>query len=384
MTEKPTTTQSILCSKSRFSSKEEAAKWVTDHDYKAEKVDETEENYRFRQREPGDFEEGSFRTITLEEGVKAIIGHLRDGRKNMATGETTLCRMLHASPEKSQGRRTKFVFSTSRYQDSRHGDGYALPPEAADLSRFKRFVWNHRVSDLELGFGAFVEPEDVLGRIAGAHVDGERLVGEVDWADEEINPKAERVRKMYEADLMDEVSIRFRVLEANAPTEEQRRRFGIPSEDEDARVASKWAAYEASAVVIGMDPDAVKLARSRGILSAEEADDLLLPPVPWKSIEQRLEKLSSRSEECLEKLSSRNEERLEKLVRKLLDETFQRGVGMMVEHAHSLEARLQDIQVSASGARAAQDSARQKPGSRYHQLEDLLREVKAARAKTLT
>lgn len=269
--------------------------------------------------------------------------------------EDFLVRTLRAEPatEKSD-RKTRFVFSTSRYQDGRYGDGYALPPEKADLSRFKRFVWNHRVADMFLG-GATVEPEDVLGRIADVKVDGERLVGSVEWVAAELNPKAEVVRKLYESDVMDEVSIRFKIEEENAPTEPERARFKIPAEDVEARVATRWSAWEASAVVIGMDPGAVKLARSRGMLTEKE-EELLLPAIPWKAIEARFQKM--------------------------LDAAAAGSVSKIAELARSLEARLQQMTVSASGARAAQDSAR--PGRRYEQLEGLLRELKEARAKTTT
>lgn len=65
--------QSLVLAKKDFS-KRDACQWVETHDFRVIKIDETENNYRFRQREPREFEEGSFRTITLRPGVKAIIG----------------------------------------------------------------------------------------------------------------------------------------------------------------------------------------------------------------------------------------------------------------------------------------------------------------------
>lgn len=73
----PTTVQSLILSKERFKSREAARNWVTGHKYHATKIDETETSYRFRQREPGEFKPGSFRTITLTDGVKAVIGKLK-------------------------------------------------------------------------------------------------------------------------------------------------------------------------------------------------------------------------------------------------------------------------------------------------------------------
>jgi phage-related protein (TIGR01555 family) len=66
--------QSIILSKKRFASAAEASAWVKSHDFHAEKIDETEESYRFRQQEPGRFQPESLRTIELTNGVKAVIG----------------------------------------------------------------------------------------------------------------------------------------------------------------------------------------------------------------------------------------------------------------------------------------------------------------------
>ena len=75
-----TTVQTIICSKARFKSRAAAAKWVRDHGFHTTKVDETSTSYRFRQREPGAFTKGSLRTITLTNGVKAVIGKLKNQR----------------------------------------------------------------------------------------------------------------------------------------------------------------------------------------------------------------------------------------------------------------------------------------------------------------
>ncbi len=71
--------QTLILSKEKFS-KEEAIAWVESHDFHAEKIDETEDSYRFRQREPEEFDQESFRTITLTEGVQAVVGKIKDGK----------------------------------------------------------------------------------------------------------------------------------------------------------------------------------------------------------------------------------------------------------------------------------------------------------------
>ncbi len=71
-----TTVQSVICSKKVFESAGAARKWITDHGFHATKLDETETSYRFRQRDPDEFKDGSLRTIELTRGVKAVIGVL--------------------------------------------------------------------------------------------------------------------------------------------------------------------------------------------------------------------------------------------------------------------------------------------------------------------
>jgi len=72
-----TTVQSLIFDKKNFTI-EEARKWARDHDFRDDKVDETEDSIRLRQKDPADFIEGSFRTIELTDGVKAVIGRLKD------------------------------------------------------------------------------------------------------------------------------------------------------------------------------------------------------------------------------------------------------------------------------------------------------------------
>ena len=58
-----TTVQSVLFDKARWNVAD-ARTWLGEHNFKAPEVDETENRLRFRQREPGEFEPGSLRTIS--------------------------------------------------------------------------------------------------------------------------------------------------------------------------------------------------------------------------------------------------------------------------------------------------------------------------------
>lgn len=87
-TTKQTEIQTVICSKTRFKTLAAAKKWVRDHDFKTshegKPPDETSTSFRFRQRDPGDFQAGSFRTITLDKGVSAVIGRPKQKTKKAA------------------------------------------------------------------------------------------------------------------------------------------------------------------------------------------------------------------------------------------------------------------------------------------------------------
>ncbi len=74
----PTTMQTLILSKDKFKTAESAQKWAKDQDFKSGKVDETEKSFRLRQRDPGEFQDGSFRTIDITDGVKGVIGRLKE------------------------------------------------------------------------------------------------------------------------------------------------------------------------------------------------------------------------------------------------------------------------------------------------------------------
>lgn len=71
-----TSTQTIIFSKEKFT-QAEAVKWANEHEYRSDKIDETETSFRMRQKEPDEFVDGSFRTIDLTDGIQAVIGRLK-------------------------------------------------------------------------------------------------------------------------------------------------------------------------------------------------------------------------------------------------------------------------------------------------------------------
>lgn len=79
-----TTVQTLILDKKTFPTEAEARRWVEDHGFRADKVDDNENTFRYRQHDPEDFDPNGFgpgerfRTIRLTEGVQAVIGFVRE------------------------------------------------------------------------------------------------------------------------------------------------------------------------------------------------------------------------------------------------------------------------------------------------------------------
>lgn len=71
--ETKSTMQSVIVSKDKFKSSSEARSWVAKHNFKSDKIDETESSYRFRQFDPSECQRDSFRTISITDGVSGVI-----------------------------------------------------------------------------------------------------------------------------------------------------------------------------------------------------------------------------------------------------------------------------------------------------------------------
>jgi len=73
-----TIVQTLIFSKEAFKTAEDAKGWADTHGFDHDKVDETDESFRLRQRDPAEFKDGSFRTIELTKGVSAVIGKIKE------------------------------------------------------------------------------------------------------------------------------------------------------------------------------------------------------------------------------------------------------------------------------------------------------------------
>lgn len=74
-----TEVQTVIFDKDVFS-RADAKEWAHDHGFLAGKIDEKENTFRMRQQDPSAFTHGTFRTISLTEGVKAVVGMPRAHR----------------------------------------------------------------------------------------------------------------------------------------------------------------------------------------------------------------------------------------------------------------------------------------------------------------
>jgi hypothetical protein len=78
--------QTVLFDKDNYS-ESEAKTWLLNHDLRSKKVDETENNFRFRQKSPLRFNEDSFRTIRLKKGIQAVVACPIELKKSIKTQE---------------------------------------------------------------------------------------------------------------------------------------------------------------------------------------------------------------------------------------------------------------------------------------------------------
>jgi 8-oxo-dGTP pyrophosphatase MutT (NUDIX family)/predicted ABC-type ATPase len=78
-----TVIQTVMFDRNDFD-EAEATEWLMEHGYHSDAVDATQRYLRFRQYNPEDFYGDTFRTISLAEGVKAVIGVPRRDRRRAA------------------------------------------------------------------------------------------------------------------------------------------------------------------------------------------------------------------------------------------------------------------------------------------------------------
>lgn len=157
------TIQSLILSKDKFATRDDANKWIREHEFRIKEgaPDETEQSWRYRQREPSDFVDGSFRTVTITGGVSAVMGRLRDAKGDvrkffdreipiMKTDEERFVLGIVLVPEEvdSQGD----IYSASEIRTAAH----RFMEQFQNVGLMHRDLVNEKVKILE----SFIAPAD--------------------------------------------------------------------------------------------------------------------------------------------------------------------------------------------------------------------------------
>lgn len=70
--------QAVTCSRERFESVSEAKQWCRENDFRVDKGASNDEAFEYHQVDADRFEDGSFKNITLTQGVRAKVGRKKD------------------------------------------------------------------------------------------------------------------------------------------------------------------------------------------------------------------------------------------------------------------------------------------------------------------
>jgi HK97 family phage prohead protease len=127
--------QTIIFEKESFS-KEDAIKWLKDHDFKYDDIVEKDTTFHFRQQDPELFDPESFRTIEITKGIKAIIGKKKsqEGKQDeSATDDDSECLLLLRNIDASVKRNTemldKLVSGLLENKNSQNTEGKPKPED---------------------------------------------------------------------------------------------------------------------------------------------------------------------------------------------------------------------------------------------------------------
>jgi hypothetical protein len=172
--------QTLIFDKEKFTL-DEARQWCDEHEFKSDGVDETESSYRFRQRDPDDFMDDSLRTIEIDDGIKAVVGRLKedddemdektakeiaDGIKQLVTLNTTMAESVKRNVELSETmlRAIDAKKGSDKPDDEMDDDDEEKPKGDDEKSLAKR------VGELEKSVGGIQDSlksiDAVLGKIA--------------------------------------------------------------------------------------------------------------------------------------------------------------------------------------------------------------------------
>lgn len=269
--------------------------------------EETENEIRYRLREPDAFAPDSFKRITLQEKppVYAVAGKLKgekamtlqalrfpkdawtlgdakawlkdhpevrkdmqpdddDAGEDLTTGllgnspeDYTIltCAIERAPGEEDKSRVRRFVASTAARD--RYGD--EIPIDAWDVKHYAAnpvFLWAHDYHELPLGVATHVERTD------------KALVIDVRFAEADANPMAEQVLRLYDDGILRGVSVGFRSLKSewiDPNDDDEQKRMKKEPDIRPGKRFLKVELLEVSAVPVPANPQALMTARKKGL-----------------------------------------------------------------------------------------------------------------------
>jgi hypothetical protein len=75
-------TQAVVCARTRFSDPKRAARWVRDHDFRADKRNDSDQSFTFEQFPEAAAESGTFRNIGIDDGVTARVCRIKQAESS--------------------------------------------------------------------------------------------------------------------------------------------------------------------------------------------------------------------------------------------------------------------------------------------------------------
>ena len=145
----------------------------------------------------------------------------------------------------NEDRKVKFIFST----DSKDRHGTRINPDGWRLDNFNK---NGIASFQHRAYGD-PDPDMIIGRAQAWKSDG-RLVGTIDFEDEEVNPLAEKLYKKVKAGTLNAVSVGFVEHDGHWGQDKER---GTPDEEKDTYYFDDVELMEISLVTVPSNPEAL-------------------------------------------------------------------------------------------------------------------------------
>ena len=158
---------------------------------------------------------------------------------------------LATESEEKDGRVINFTGSTESVNDH----GHIVKQDGWELDRYLKnpvFLWGHNYKELPIGKANSVGVKD------------NKLVFDIEFASEELNPFADQIYKLYKNKFLNAVSVGFNAKKLNVLGDEEAKETGAWGLIEQAEL------YELSGVLMGSDPNAIKNGIKNGLVSHDQ------------------------------------------------------------------------------------------------------------------